>query len=120
MALIDDFKAKFPEFDSATVDSFFPSLEDEYICYFNCEYGMSQCGDVAILYLLAHLFALSSNASGGSAPSKDVASKSVGSVSVSYVQARENGSFSIFWGSTRYGQRFLMLRNKDSKGGFWV
>lgn len=117
MALIDDFKTKFPEFDSADVDAAWASLDGEWQCYFGYGYGSAACNDQAILYLIAHLY--SSNTTGNS-PTKDVMSKTVGSVSVSYAQAKENDRFSLFFGSTKYGQRFLMLTNRLAVGGYFV
>ena len=61
MALIDDFKAQFPEFDPTAVDDAWTGLESLYPCLYGGEYGSSDCVDQAILYLIAHLFYIDSN-----------------------------------------------------------
>lgn len=120
MALIDDFKAAFPEFDTAVVDATFPGVASVYGCYYGAEYAANgSCDDKAILQLCAHLFVLRTGAENGqTAPSKSVASQSVGSVSVSY----NGGTFSDkseFFNSTIYGQQFLML-TRSNQGAFFV
>ena len=106
MALIDDFKARFPEFDTGVVDQYLPILEGVWPCYFNKPY--TGCNQEAILNLVAHL--LTTEVQTSKASGQVVASKSVGSVSTSYVQAAgsTSGMYSMF-GSTKYGQRFLQL-----------
>ena len=108
--LIDDFKARFPEFSTVVVDQFFPLLEPVWPCY----YGGSvddACDKEIILQLLAHLMVGESASS--SASVKDVSSKSVGSVSVSYNSASPSSDTSLFWNTTKYGQRFLLLTNNN-------
>lgn len=103
MALIDDFKARFPEFTDAIVDVYIPILEPVWPCYFNKDYTVA-CNQEAILNLVAHLITLETQ--GGAAASQLVGSKSVGSVSVSYVAP--TASLNMY-SSTKYGQRFNML-----------
>lgn len=111
MALIDDFKARFPEFATAVVDQYIPILEPVWPCYYNKSY--EACNQEAILNLVAHLMVLETTA-GNDGP-KTVASKSVGSVSVSYaVDPAQNGG-SMF-NSTKYGQRFLLLTRSQYGG----
>jgi hypothetical protein len=106
MALIDDFKARFPEFTDAVVDQHIPILENVWPCYFAKPY--TGCNTEAILNLVAHLLTTETQTSSASA--KNVASKSVGSVSTSYVQASQStrAMYDMF-GTTKYGQRFLQL-----------
>jgi len=118
MAMIDDFKAKFPEFNSTKVDAAFPFLEDEYICLYDYKYDANACADKIILYLLAHLFVLKETDGTGSI--KDAQSKAVGSVSVSYVANFETSGFFNFYNTTKYGQAFLMLTNKNGQGAYFV
>lgn len=112
MALIDDFKARFPEFDTALVDIWLPILEPVYPAYYALEYVAAT--QEATLNLLAHLISLEpgtglASASGSSA-SQVVASKSVGSVSVSYAATTQaGGAMHDYYTATKYGQRFLML-----------
>ncbi len=111
MALIDDFKARFPEFTDAVVDQYLPILENVWTCYFNKPY--TGCNQEAILNLIAHLLTLEVRTS--AAPAQTVASKSVGSVSTSYATSGQSGGalFDTF-SSTKYGQRFLYLINSMS------
>ena len=118
MALIDDFKARFPaatypQFPDAVVDVLVPILEPEIECYYGGDYA--NCDAVIILYLMAHLIVVETQAgSGNSEPSQTEVSKTVGSVSVSYLQ--KTGTVSErdqFFGSTLFGRRYLVLTAKN-------
>lgn len=102
MALIDDFRARFPEFADAVVDAYLPILEPVWPCYFSKPY--TQCNVEAILNLVAHLVVLETDTD--SAASQLMSSKSVASVSTSYVAP--TASVNMF-ASTKYGQRFNLL-----------
>lgn len=110
MALIDDFKTRFPEFSTAVVDQYFPLVEPIYSCY----YGGSledPCDKEAILNLLAHLITLNSRTKPGAL--MQAQSKSVGSVSVSNVASTLGRQGAEFWLTTKYGQQFLMLTQNN-------
>jgi hypothetical protein len=109
VALIDDFKARFPEFPTATVDAYLPILEPVWPCYYGRSY--TTCPEI-VLNLVAHLM-VGEVAASQSAP-QVVASKSVGSVSTSYAaMSHSGGALFDFFNTTKYGQRFWMLtRNK--------
>lgn len=114
MAIIDDFKSRFPEFDDTFVDATLPFYIDNYQCYYGGDYS-NACDKEIILYLLAHLLytegGYDGSGSGGATPTQLQASKSVGSVSVSYVVADTSTSSARnnFFGTTKYGQRYLLL-----------
>lgn len=109
MALIDDFKARFPEFDTATVDQYIPILEPIWDCYYGGVY--EDCGVEIVLNLLAHMLVIETSAGSGNV--KSTQSKSVGSVSVSYSQGYASTSMRDDWlRSTKYGMRYLMLTRK--------
>lgn len=115
MALIDDFKARFPEFDTADADTYIPILEPLWPCYYGGSY--EGCDVEIILNLLAHL--LVSELSTSIETIKDVASQSVGSVSVSYATASTSTNERSDWlRSTKYGQRYLMLTRTRAGGVF--
>lgn len=126
MAIIDDFKLRFPTFNTATVDTILPLIEPEYKCYFNREYGQKDCYDAAILMLLAHLFVIETGAtfngtSGNSSSLRAEQSKSVASVSVSYDAATQSGGAQFdFFRTTSYGQRYLRMISKFRGGGVFV
>lgn len=106
MALIDDFKARFPEFDCAAVDQYIPIIEPVWPCYYGGSY--EDCGVEIILNLVAHIMV--GEKSGNSETIKDEQSKSVGSVSATYATGMASSSFRDDWlRSTKYGQRYLML-----------
>lgn len=119
MAIIDDFKARFPEFDTATVDTYLPAFVNVYSCYYGGNYDDGGCDQEIILNLLAHLlyssYGYNGSTAGNASPIKGVASKSVGSVSVSYTAMAGNdaSSYNVFFGSTKYGQAFLMLTRNN-------
>lgn len=108
MALIDDFAERFPEFSQAVVDQYIPILEDVWPCYYGRAY--EGCNKEIILNLIAHLVTMETSA--GSSASRNVASKSVGSVSVSYEANRSNSELVDFFGATKYGQRFMLLTRR--------
>jgi hypothetical protein len=113
VALIDDFKARFPEFATATVDTYLPILEPVWPCYYGKEY--TACNQEAVLNLVAHLLTLETTA--GSASAQTIASKSVGSVSVSYAAGvTATTELQAFFKSSKYGQRFLLLTSRNYGG----
>lgn len=117
MALIDDFKARFPEFDEATVDQYIPILEDVWPCYYGGQYD-DQCGKEIVLNLVAHLLVAETKSGTGSPKSEQ--SKSVGSVSISYSQGYAPASERDAWlKTTRYGARYMWLTS-SRVGGFFV
>lgn len=104
MALIDDFKARFPEFPTADADTYIPILETVWPSYYGGEYDSNQ---EIVLNLVAHL--IIGERETNPAPNQNVASQSVGSVSVSYKQSSQVGVNDDFFNTTKYGQRFLRL-----------
>lgn len=116
MALIDDFKTRFPEFDTAVVDQYFPIIEPTYNCYFGGDVE-NACDKEAILNLLAHLIVLEDRDKQSSLRTTN--SRTVGSVSVSYDASANGRSTSGFFDTTKYGQRFLVL-TQNVIGGYFV
>lgn len=112
MALIDDFKTRFPEFPSATVDSYFPVLEEVWPAYYNTTYQAST--KEAVLNLLAHLLVGETSTSPGTVGT--VQSKSAGGVSVSYAAPQSISQMQSMFGSTKYGQRFMLLTRRNYGG----
>lgn len=117
MALIDDLKARFPNLDTASIDTYLPLYENTYKCYYNVEYGSNDCDDEIILNLLAHLVQINVNQSDGDSI-KQVGSESVGSVSTSYI-ANPLDNNDKFFTSTIYGQTYKMLSAKNM-GAYFV
>lgn len=120
MSLTDDFKSRFPEFPTATVDTYVPVLETVYPSYYNKTYQSST--QEAILNLIAHLLVLETQAAAGnSGATGPIQSKSVGGVSVSYALPSSSASGHLYnvFGSTKYGQRFMLLI-RNSYGGVAV
>lgn len=116
MAVIDDFKTRFPEFDAAQVDAKLPVLVDAYPCYWGGDY--EECGKEIVLNLLAHLLVVTTK--GGDEGAKAIQSKSVGNVSVSYGQEFPPASNRMAWfNATKYGKQFLLL-TRHRQGGFFV
>lgn len=111
MALIDDFKARFPDIPTETVDKYLPLNEDITVCYYDAEYGSSTCTDEIILQLLAHLITIDSKT--GSSSLHDVSSKAVDGVSISFTAANLSTRTDDFFNSTKYGQRYLQLIRFD-------
>lgn len=115
MALIDDFKSKFPNFDATNVDTYFPSIQDDYKCYYGGTYGNNSCDNIIILYLLGHLYYTYVNSiENGVTPPTIESSRSVGRVSVSIDTSlyKDNGD-DVFFSSTVYGMQYLRLIRKN-------
>jgi hypothetical protein len=103
--MIDDFKARFPEFATATVDTYLPILEPVWPSYYGRDYDANQ---EAVLNLVAHLIVMET--ASGSGNVKSVASVSVGSVSTAYSAATQTGGERYdFFRTSKYGTRFLRL-----------
>jgi hypothetical protein len=118
MPLIDDFKARFPEFDAAVVDQRLPIFEAIWPCYFCGDYSIP-CDKEAILNLIAHLLVMDQSAgSNGATAVGNVQSKSVGNVSVSYKNSAVQTWDNDFFGGTKYGMMFLNLNRGRSKPVF--
>jgi len=116
MAVIDDFKARFPEISTSDVDTYLPALIEVYTYYYGGEYKDE--GVEIILNLLAHL--LIQQTSSGTSSIKEESSKGVGSVSVSYSNASPTSSSSAAWyRSTRYGVAYLTLTARF-QGAYFV
>jgi len=117
MAVSDDFKSRFPEFETTIVDQYIPILEPVWPCYWSGDYSDS-CGQEIVLNLLAHL--ITAEISAGSDNVKTAQTKSVGSVSVSYSQGYAPTSERNAWlKTTKYGARYLWLTSRNA-GGFFV
>lgn len=112
MALIDDFKTRFPEFSTTDVDTYVPILQDVYLSYYNVAYSVAS--KEAVLNLVAHL--LVGEISTSQAQSQIVASKSVGSVSTSYANQQNVSQGFSFYNTTKYGQRFWRITSSRYGG----
>jgi len=117
MAVSDDFKSRFPEFDAVTVDQYIPILEPVWPSYWGGDYA-APSGQEIVLNLIAHL--ITAEISAGSDNVKTALSKSVGSVSVSYSQGYAPTSERNAWlKTTKYGARYMWLTSRNA-GGFFV
>jgi len=121
MALVDDFKARFPEFTPATVDSYWTALEVMWPAYYSANYTSAPTNqsektiNEAIFNLIAHLFIAETDPD--SASFQQAQSQSVGSVSESFQQgAQSSGLMTDFFRATKYGQRFLILTARNYGG----
>ena len=117
MALIDDFKVRFPEFDETTAETYVPILEPSIGCYYGGAYDTA-CGLEIVLNLLAHLITIEANGSDESV--KGHSSRSADGVSESFFEGMANASQRGAWfDNTKYGQRFLFL-TRSRQGGVFV
>lgn len=114
MAILDDFKIRFPEIAEADADLYVPILSEVYQAYFKGDYDNNK---EIILNLLAHLLVNEKNS--GSSSVKGASSKSFGNVSVSYADSLASNSFESWFLSTKYGARYLMLI-RSRAGAYFV
>ena len=124
MAIIDDFKARFPEFETSIVDIYIPILEPIIPAYFNHSY-VGVMNKEATLQLLAHLITIETQATKGGttgargSTNRVQSSVSVGSVSQSFEKSANDSDWAEFFNTTRYGQSFLNILSTIA-GGFVV
>lgn len=116
MALVDDFKTRFPEFDTEQVDTYLPVLDSVWPSYFNAAYNAET--REAVLNLVAHLF-VGETTGGATGGTGRLAGKAVGKVSVSYQADSDASEMTDYFRSTKYGQRFVRLR-AAYRGGVFV
>ena len=107
MALPEDFTAKYPTFNTPEFAALWPTIEGLLTCYYGCAYGSSDCADNIICLLIAHLATVSLSGQTGS--EKTVVGQSVGNVSESFATPENQTQRATFFGSTIYGQQFLVL-----------
>ena len=109
-----DFLAKFPEFSNVALARIDLALDEAKLQVVGSIWGRFY--EVGVLHLAAHILAtqgaLSADAGATPHPLREVSSKAVGSLSVGYTSGKtgfesEYGSYYL----TKYGQRFLELKN---------
>jgi len=116
---VTSFKTRFPEIDPVIVDAKFQFAIDEANCYYEGSCLGDTCNESAMCMLVAHLIIVDDTKT--SAPFKDKASQAADGVSVSYVAGITDPSdINIFFGSSKYGQRFLILVKPCGMGGFFI
>lgn len=108
------FKIKFPFF-ATTLDATIQISIDESAISVTERWGKYE--DMGLYYLTAHLLTLSTNLlTGDNSSMQTVAGQSVGSVSVSYANPALNNTSDAFFGSTAYGQQYLIYKSKARQG----
>lgn len=116
MARIDDFKVRFPNFDTVVVDSLFPVIEPLSVHYYGGDYDGIAMDKEIFMQLWAHLITLENRTSDKSV--RNESSKSVGSVSVSYEASQAETGRMGFFNTTRFGQQFLFLTSSNQGAVF--
>lgn len=116
MTIANDFKARFPDFDEAVVDTYLPIVAEIWQCYFPQPY--TSCNKEIILNLIAHLIVVEK--SPGTASIRSQTSRSVGSVSVSQGSVSKVDSLTDMFSFTKYGQRFLFLTQSRGARAYFV
>jgi len=116
VAIIDDFKLRFPppEFSTADVDLKLPALIATYTCYYNAPF-ITDCDKEIILQLLAHL--LFRELLVTQQPIQAESSHSAGNVSESF-NSPMAGNLIYFFNTSKYGQIFVILTSKRIGGVF--
>nr|DAS52370.1 MAG TPA: head to tail adaptor [Caudoviricetes sp.] len=108
-----DFLNKFPEFQSVNETRIEIGLNEAKLQVVEKIWGRFY--EIGVLHLAAHILAmqgaLSNEANANPQPLREIGSKAVGSLSVSYTSGKtgfesESGSYYL----TKYGQRFLELK----------
>lgn len=112
-----ELKARFPELDGTAVDTAWSNLSAMWPYYYGLSYSSSN--SEIVLNLIAHLFTVETSAATSAAPSRQVSGRSVDGQSVSYAAPAVVDATAAFFGSTIYGQRFLLL-TRTRYGGIAV
>lgn len=111
MSIQDDFEARFP------LIPWVEEIASTWIYYTCLQYSDST--KEAILNLIA--FLLTNASAPGSGSARNVASKSVGSVSVSYeASASQSSNLASWFNSNRYGQTYWILSGGRRTGARFV
>ena len=110
MSIINDFKSRFPEFNSDTVDLYANNLLEMWPAYYGGEYSADN--KETILNLIAHL--LYDEAGTGAQGIKVAESKTLGNMNIKY--SGVNSASQSFFSRSKYGQRFERLISHDSGG----
>lgn len=106
---------RFPEFTTEPPSRLQLALDDAGLIVGKC---FGKFRPLAVAYMTAHLFTVGKESLlGNTAPIKDIASESVGSVIVSYSVSR-NGITE--YGSTTYGQQYEILKKQACFGSVRV
>ena len=111
--------ARFPELSAESTPRLQLAIDDATLLV-GTSFGKFY--EMALAYMSAHLFTMGKQSSTGNAASfKEVASESVGSVSVSYVTSSDgsSGGPSDF-SSTIYGQQFENLKKRACFGSVLI
>lgn len=117
MATTAEFRERFPEFSDSGVypDSRIQLFIDDSALIVGDNWGT--CQDLGIMYLTAHYLTVSnSEGLGDSSSSNQTNSKSVGSVSESFLNPTFKNENDYFYASTSYGQRYLSYKKIASTG----
>lgn len=102
---------RFPEFATESEPRLRLAIDDAELMVGEC---FGKFRTLAVAYMAAHLFTMGKQtAFGNTAPLQEVASESVGSVSMSYVSSNDGKSENS---STAYGQMFDNLRKRMCVG----
>lgn len=118
MAILDDFKLRFPEFEAkgVDVDGLLPPIIEIVSCLNGWDYT-TKCGKEVILNLLAHLLVIAS--SPDYTPIGTVSGVSVGDVSITNSVTTALASRSgEFFNTTKYGRMYLQLISCNIGGVF--
>lgn len=103
---------RFPEFATEYTPRLQLAIDDSELMVGSC---FGKFRTLAVAYMAAHLFTMGKQTENGDiSPLKEVASESVGSVSVSYVSSSDAQSSNS---STAYGKYFDDLKKKCCIGG---
>lgn len=102
---VDDFKTRFPKFESAD-DDVLAAILAEVLTQVDDSW-LEQDYAPAIMYLMAHLYV--QETTGSTDRPGVITSESLGSLSVSYGVGASNTD----WDTTEYGRRFRKLQKKN-------
>jgi hypothetical protein len=116
------FRVSFPAFasDVAYPDALITAQSTIGLAYIdeNSDY----CGNFTVVWQLvtSHLLQLNAQIAAGGATTGQVASATVGSVSVSVTAPKNADEFAYWLGTTPYGLQLLALLRRCSAGGFYI
>ena len=113
MSLNSDFEAEFPELLPLDND-IYNNAVNKYPLFDGRVYDetVDNKDNIIILYLIAHLYYSKLRNSGSPNPqevAKDISSKSVGSVSVTYNTPQNTTNRQAYFMTTSYGQQYLIM-----------
>lgn len=121
---VDDFRAAFPKFTAVKyTDNVIQGFITQSYCYVsstNCGSLRGDCRKLAIELMVAHLLTLNDRIASGTSQSGQLASSTIGDVSISLLAPPNKTQWDYWINQTPYGQRLYALLMSKAPAGMYL